>query len=359
MGTVFATVSDHFPAATRGRSLGWVVTGQSLALVLGVPAMTLAGTVGGWRGPSSPTPSSSWWSRWPSGWWSRAASSRVVERQVPFRSLVRLVGPRVLALLFAGSTERVCYAAVAVFLPTYLLTRYAIDAPQLALGLGLVATGNLLGNILGGQLSDRLRAPAAVAGFRAGRRWRAGAAGAVWAPSVPLSIALGFVYTLVNATGRPPLLSLLSNVSNEARGAVLGLNITFSSLGWLGATALGGAVVGVAGFGGLAILTFAFGLLGGALAWVRGWCRDERARLLAVRASRRGERDLEPNPCPSYRGRARRSSWRVTARPDSKRSWFAATRARRWRPTRTCFPAGRFAPDDSEVPGLESSRPGA
>src|SRR5919199_1822639 len=50
MGTVFATVSDHFPAAERGRSLGWVVTGQSLALVLGVPAMTLAGAASGWRG---------------------------------------------------------------------------------------------------------------------------------------------------------------------------------------------------------------------------------------------------------------------------------------------------------------------
>ncbi|HEX8968403.1 MAG TPA: MFS transporter, partial [Chloroflexota bacterium] len=50
MGTVFATVSDYFPAAERGRSLGWVVTGQSLALVLGVPALTLVGSVAGWRG---------------------------------------------------------------------------------------------------------------------------------------------------------------------------------------------------------------------------------------------------------------------------------------------------------------------
>src|SRR5919199_105645 len=50
MGTVFATVSDHFPAAERGRSLGWVVTGQSLALVIGVPAMTLIGSSFSWRG---------------------------------------------------------------------------------------------------------------------------------------------------------------------------------------------------------------------------------------------------------------------------------------------------------------------
>src|SRR5204863_4919256 len=50
MGTVFATVSDHVPVAYRGRSLGWVVTGQSFALVLGVPLMTLLGAAFGWRG---------------------------------------------------------------------------------------------------------------------------------------------------------------------------------------------------------------------------------------------------------------------------------------------------------------------
>src|ERR671933_691302 len=111
MGTVFATVSDHFPAAERGRSLGWVVTGQSLALVLGVPAMTLAGSVGGWRGAT-------------------LAHGAVVLGcasaiwPMPIIAVARLLGPRVLALLFAGSMERVCYAAVAVYLPTYLLTHY-------------------------------------------------------------------------------------------------------------------------------------------------------------------------------------------------------------------------------------------
>src|SRR5438270_6606242 len=137
MGTVFATVSDHFPAAERGRSLGWVVTGQSLALVLGVPAMTLAGSVAGWRGAvlahaiTVLVCAGVVWSVVP------RRPARSSERPVSVRSLTRLVGPRVLALLFAGSTERVCYAAVAVFLPTYLLTRYGIDARQLALGLAL------------------------------------------------------------------------------------------------------------------------------------------------------------------------------------------------------------------------------
>jgi predicted MFS family arabinose efflux permease len=283
MGTVFATVSDHFPAAERGRSLGWVVTGQSLALVLGVPAMTLAGSVTGWRGAvlahaiTVLVCAGAVWLVVPH------RTARTTERPVPVRSLTRLIGLRVLALLFAGSTERVCYAAVAVFLPTYLLTRYGIDARQLALGLALVAMGNLLGNLVGGQLSDRLRVPQALLAFSLF------AAGALalpvlsWSPAVGVSIALGFVYTVVNATGRPALLTVLSSVSNEARGAVLGLNITFSSIGWLGATALGGFVVGLADFTGLAILTFGFGVLGAVLSLASHLVPRQGARLLAAR----------------------------------------------------------------------------
>jgi predicted MFS family arabinose efflux permease len=266
MGTVFATVSDHFPVAERGRSLGWIVTGQSLALVLGVPAMTLAGSVAGWRGAVLGhavvvlAVAVVVWCVVP------RHSRRKVDRPVPFRSLASLIGPRVLALLFAGSTERVCYAAVAVFLPTYLLTQYAVDPPHLALGLGLVAAGNLVGNFIGGQLSDRLPAPHLLLALSLI------AAGALalpllsWPRAVWLSILIGFLYALVNATGRPAVLTLLSRVSNEGRGAVMGLNITFSSFGWIGATALGGFVVGLTGFGGLALLTFGFGLLGCALA---------------------------------------------------------------------------------------------
>ena len=286
MGTVFATVSDHFPAAERGRSLGWVVTGQSLALVLGVPAMTLAGSVTGWRGAvlahaiTVLVCAGAVWVVVP------RRSVRSAERPVSVRALARLVGPRVLALLFAGATERVCYAAVAVFLPTYLLTRYAIDAGQLALGLALVATGNLLGNLIGGQLSDRLRAPQLLLAFSLC------AAGALalpvlsWSPAVAVSIALGFMYTVVNATGRPALLTVLSGVSNQARGAVLGLNITFSSIGWLGATALGGFVVGLADFTGLAVLTLGFGLLGAVLSVASHLAPRQSAPLLAARTER-------------------------------------------------------------------------
>jgi DHA1 family inner membrane transport protein len=286
MGAVFATVSDHFPSAERGRSMGWVVTGQSLALVLGVPAMTLAGTAAGWRGAVFGQSlvilvcALAVWLVVP------ATTRQLRPTPMPIRSVARLVGPRVMALLLANSTERVCYAAVAVFLPTYLLTRYGIDAPQLALGLALIAIGNLLGNILGGQLSDRVPAPHVVLAISLIGAGALALPILSWAPSVPISIALGFVYTLVNATGRPAVLTILSGVSNEARGAVLGLNITFSSLGWVSATALGGMILGVAGFGGLALLTFGLGLLGGVLTLAAWLVPRERKRLLVAPGER-------------------------------------------------------------------------
>jgi predicted MFS family arabinose efflux permease len=205
--------------------------------------LTLAGAALGWRGAVLVhgacvlVGAAGVWLTVPGG------PVRLAERPLPLVDVARLVGPRVLALLAAGATERVCYAAVAVFLPTYLLTRYAIDAPQLAIGLALVAVGNLLGNLLGGQLSDRVPAPQLVLAASL-----IGAGGLAvpalgWSPAASVSIGLGFVYTLINATGRPALLTVLSELSPRARGAVLGLNISFSSLGWIGATVLGGLVV--------------------------------------------------------------------------------------------------------------------
>jgi predicted MFS family arabinose efflux permease len=103
-----------------------------------------------------------------------------------------------------------------------------------------------------------------------------------WSPAIALSILMGFAYSLVNATGRPAVLTLLSRVSNDARGAVMGLNITFSSFGWIGATALGGYVVGQAGFGGLGVLTLGFGLVGSVLALGAWLAPHAETRLVAA-----------------------------------------------------------------------------
>ena len=48
----------------------------------------------------------------------------------------------------------------------------------------------------------------------------------------------------------------------EVRGTVMGWNVTCSSMGWLGAAALGGWMIAVAGFHAFGPLTLAVAVLG-------------------------------------------------------------------------------------------------
>ncbi len=277
MGTVFATVSDQVAPSQRGRALGWVITGQSLSFVLGVPAVTFIGSFAGWRGAivsqalATVLVATAVWLAVP------RQSSQRPERTASGRSTVKRFDPRVLALLGAGTMERACFAGLAVYLATYLLTTYGVSLQELAFGLGLVALGNLVGNVLGSQFSDRFSARPLV--FAASSL----ATGALalplllWQPGVAVSVGLGFAYAFANAFGRPALLASLSEVPSEVRGAVLGLNITCASFGWLGATALGGRLVTEFGFGSLAYFSAAAALAGAGLATL-AWLAGRRQR---------------------------------------------------------------------------------
>ena len=50
MGVIFAALSDRVRDGQRGRAMGWVITGQSLAFVAGLPVATWMGTLMDWRG---------------------------------------------------------------------------------------------------------------------------------------------------------------------------------------------------------------------------------------------------------------------------------------------------------------------
>ena len=90
-----------------------------------------------------------------------------------------------------------------------------------------------------------------------------------WQPNLETSVGLGFLYVFVNAIARPSLLSALTDVPENVRGTVLGLNVTSASFGWLFAASLGGWMMGSYGFTGFGPLAAGFGLVGAALAMRR------------------------------------------------------------------------------------------
>ena len=172
----------------------------------------------------------------------------------------------VVRLLAIGVAERICYGLIAVFFATFLQATYHLSLSGVAVPLAVFALGSILGTVAGGQLADRL--PNRLLTFAGAMFGSALVALALfgWTASLAGSVALGFAYVFVNAIARPSLMAALADVPDGVRGAVLGLNVTSASLGWLGAAALGGWIMARHGFAGFGPLAAGVAALGGALA---------------------------------------------------------------------------------------------
>jgi DHA1 family inner membrane transport protein len=247
-GVIFAEVSARVPDRQRGRAMGWVMSGQSLTLVVGVPMAAALGSVTGWRG----------WQFCVAALCLLAsvallatASRRRAGQQAPARPPLRAaLSGRVLALLGIGIAERICYGLAAVYFATFLQATYGLSLLETALPLAIFALGNIGGTIVGGQLADRVRDRLLVFAVAMALSGCAALVLFMWHPSPAVSVALGFVYVLLNALGRPAYMTALAAVPESVRGTVLGLNGTSASVGWIGAAALGAAMIGSVGFEG-------------------------------------------------------------------------------------------------------------
>lgn len=268
-GTIFTEVSARVLPTQQGRALGWVMSGQSLTLLVGVPLAAWVGSWIGWRGVNlciaalALITASSLLAVTAR----RANIEATGKRRVP--SMRAALSRPVMRLLSMGIAERICYGLVAVYYATFLQSTYGLSLEAVALPLGVFAVGNIIGTLLGGQLADRL--PNRLAIFAAAMLASAVAALALfgWQRDVQTSVALGFVYVFCNAIARPSLMASLSDVPEQVRGTVMGLNVTSNSIGWLGAAGLGGWMIGSFGFAGFGPLAAAVAVIGGGLALIR------------------------------------------------------------------------------------------
>jgi MFS transporter, DHA1 family, inner membrane transport protein len=267
-GVLMAEASARVVDRQRGRALGWVMAGQSLTLLVGVPLAAWIGAFVGWRGVNLCV----------GGVALVAALGLFATTLRPAEGEARgaaggarpgwraAMSGRVLRLLAMGVAERICYGLTAVFFATFLQSTYGLSLAEVAVPLAVFALGSILGTILGGQLADRL--PNRMLTFAGAMFASAVAALALfgWTDGLAGSVALGFGYVLINAIARPSLMAALANVPDEVRGTVLGLNVTSASVGWLGAAALGGWMMAGHGFAGFGPLAAGVAVLGGALA---------------------------------------------------------------------------------------------
>jgi MFS transporter, DHA1 family, inner membrane transport protein len=260
-GVVFAEVSARVEDGQRGRALGWVMSGQSLTLVVGVPMAAWIGSMIGWRGWNICVAAFAFAASL-SLFFTVGRATNAAVHVGPKPPLGLALSRRVLALLGTGIAERICYGLAAVYFATFLQAVYRLSLASLAVPLAVFALGNILGTIVGGQLADRLRdrlLTFAVSLMLSG----AAALGLfMWHPAPAISVLLGFVYVMMNALGRPSYMASLAAVPEQIRGTVLGLNGTSASLGWICAAALGAAMISTVGFEGFGPLAALLGLVG-------------------------------------------------------------------------------------------------
>lgn len=253
-GVSMAEVSLRSPEALRGRALGWVMSGQSLTLLVGVPLAAWLGAIVGWRGVHI-------------GLASLAAAAMVglffatrarVEKQAATSSgngdqpqmTLRdaLTGP-VIRLFCALVCERVCFGMSAFYYPAYLRTAYELQVADVALPLVGFAIGNIVGTLLGGQLADRFEykrvsfACAVVIAGLCAFPWFG------WQPGLLITAAFGVAFAFFDALARTPLMASLAAVPAEVRGVIMGLNSSIASIGWLTAATVGGWLYAGSGFG--------------------------------------------------------------------------------------------------------------
>ncbi len=269
-GVSMAEVASRVVDRQRGRALGWVMAGQSMTLLIGVPLASWIGASVGWRGvhlcvgAMSLLAAASMFATTSS---SAAPGISAASGQRP--PLREVLSGRVIRVLSSIVAERVCFGLAAVYYATFMLQTYELSLEALALPLVVFAAGNILGTIGGGQLGDRLKnrmltfAMALLA---------SGVVALVlfgWQSGVVASAILGFAYMFCNALARPSIMAALADVPAEVRGTVMGLNSTVASGGWLAAAAVGGWIIADAGFAGFGPLIAGLTVLAAIIALVR------------------------------------------------------------------------------------------
>ena len=249
-----AAVADSVSPARRAQAVGMLMAFASLSSVIGVTLVALGADWGGWRLPFLVIGSLlvacvllNWF------WFpeSPGAGLRSFSFFPRFRTLLAI--PDFRSALAVNLAQRMAFFALFSYLAAYLIDAYDMSVGAVALPLGLVGMGMVIGNYIGGPVANRKdRMPLIAASGVAGGL---GALLLFWI-DVPLwaavAIATGAVSLL--SVGFPVLLTLSTEVSGQSRATGVGLMGLSNQSGGVGGAALGGVLLAANGFPGVGFL---------------------------------------------------------------------------------------------------------
>jgi len=249
---VFAAVGDYFSYEERGRAMSWVISANTSASILGVPAGALISGLVSWRWTFGVLTGLlvvfSWllFSRLPKD------APRAVDRPAGGMNAI----PRVLRdmpttmALFSNYLSTSYWFVFATYMGAYFhdefgLAKWALGALTMTMGFGV-----LFGSNIGGRLSDRI-------GKRPVIIWSSAGCALFIAMVTTLSVvmALGFTFLFLFAVfGGARFASaqaIMTEMAPENRGTVMALNASGQQFGIVTGSAVGGLVLETWGYTGL------------------------------------------------------------------------------------------------------------
>ena len=262
---VIAAAGDLFPPARRGMAMGWANLGFSMAAIVGVPSIGAIGGTLGWR-----------WAFAATGLMviligllirltfpSPRAERAATDDATTYREALRV--PGLWSILLANVFERALFTLAVLYLPSFLMLSYGLDAVAVAPILVLMAVGSIVGTLGGGWLGDRL-SKATIFVVAQGAAAVIALALFTQVPGLAISAVGGALFTLVNASSRPALLALSAELSTRYRGAILGVFSVTNQAGIVLGSSVGGLAIGLGGYGALAVTMAVDGVLASGLA---------------------------------------------------------------------------------------------
>jgi len=209
--TALAEVSLRTPNSHQGRALGYVMSGQSLTLLVGIPVAAILGARYGWRGTHIALAGLALFAAafmTFAIFTSKTPDDKAASKRRSNKTLGEALTAPIARLFVALAAERVCFGFATFYYASYLRTVYDLTIANVAIPLALFAIGNIVGTIIGGQV--------------------------------------------FNALSRPSILAAFADVPPDIRGVIMGLNSSVASIGWLTAALMGGWLydsIGFASFG--------------------------------------------------------------------------------------------------------------
>jgi multidrug resistance protein len=268
--SVFAAVGDYFPYAERGRAFGWVVTGTTMAVVLGLPAGSLLSGYLSWR--------------WVFGLLTLIflivtllivlflpkTEETSKNAQSVFRQFISSTGPilknrsTVMALITSGLFG-LFWQGWATYNGAFFIEVFGIKTEALAPIYVIQGLAIIIASRFGGVLADQFtkKAIASTAMFLAGLVMflLTNIHGELWI-GIALNTLMAIPVSIRIVAGN----ALVSELVPSARGTMTAINSSANQLGNMSGSALGGLTIDLTDGYGLLGITFGLSvILGGIL----------------------------------------------------------------------------------------------